>query len=1156
MTAIAEPIKSERTELTLTTEPLARDLQDFLARYGKALAGTAERKLVPLHRPGIDAAPDLERIELHRSKMQGKRFQFFPSQKEKIAGAVQGLKNHSSVMFICEMGCGKAQPLRCKILTPTGWTTMGEVKVGDKLIDPDGGVCEVLGKFPQGKKKVYRVVFNDHSMTWCCEEHLWSVNTATRRFRGGSDRVLSLKQILDEGLIRGKNHKHFIPICQPADFPSRDILIDPYVMGLLIGDGCFRHNTPTFSSEDKDIIDGLKKSVAKLGMKVLQHGTSCDYRISNARNVGTKRWHWTEKRNPINEAIKHYGLHGHYSYEKFIPEDYLWNSFENRVSLLQGLLDTDGTCRKAFLEYSTSSQKLARNVVQLVQSLGGIATTGFKMPKYTHNGEDRIGRLNYRVHIKLPPNIAPFRCARKLARYTPLTKYTSYRAIHFIEQEPNEEETCCIMVSSKRNLYVTDDFVVTHNTVLSLAASHVMARGQNFRAIIMCPGHLVHKWVREAQWLIPNVYARPVKLVGDLMKFRAEAERHNGPAIAVIGKEAAKLGCEMEAPIAAGKRKQVAVHIAEREFAKKGDMNLRANRVPNKWGHYYDNGWLVDRIVDVAMCPRCSTELTTNVDGDDVPYRLDDYLRAKNYEVCKYCGEKLTTWRRTDRAGIGERPHVDRYIQRKMKNWFDFFIADEVHELASATTCQGNTFGTLAAACRYTIALTGTLIGGKASDLHATLWRLCPDLMRARGFDLAAFRQSRIGPIARNTQNFTHKYGVTEYKVERSAADDYRGRIRRGRQGRKKDFRADATPKPGISPHLFNHFLLDRAVFMSLEELGPALPRLERELVPVEPGAELARAYRSLDGQLTAAIKEGGGHGRKAPPMLAGMRVQILDAYLDRPWGWEPITVPSKYDDEGDGFGDKVVAVPEDLGVNHLDTKDAKLLAVIRRELAFGRKCTVFVTYTQKRDAQEKLQRMLHSQAIRSVILPSSLAPIKREEWIEKNERNIDVLIVQPRKVMTGLDLIQFPTLIWYQTGYSTHVLRQASARARRPIQTKDCKVIFLYYKGTIQEQALALMGEKEAASQALEGTFDTRALRALMNGGKDDDILSALANSLDRREAKAAWSKLVEPELKEVRSPFVSVLSAAFSRKTAKPSEGVYIPPQTVKLGSFFRRK
>ena len=804
MTAIAEPIKADRQGTRMTTEPLAKDLQDFLAKYGKALAGTAERKLVPLHRPGIDAAPDLEKIELHRSKMQGKRFQFFPSQKEKIAGAVQGLRRHSSVMFICEMGCGK--------------------------------------------------------------------------------------------------------------------------------------------------------------------------------------------------------------------------------------------------------------------------------------------------------------------------------------------------------------------TVLSLATAWQLGHKKNFRTLVMCPGHLVHKWVREAQWLIPNVLARPIKLVGDLQAFKRQAEAWDGPAVAVIGKEAAKLGCEMEAPTAASRLKMLPIHIMDKQFARKGDLNLRANRTVNKWGHYQDNGWLVDRKVRVAMCPTCSTELTHTVDGEEVPYQLDEYLASKSYVTCAHCGEKMTTWRRDPRRpGIGERPHFDRYVQRKMSKWFDFFIADEVHELASATTCQGNTFGTLASACRYTIALTGTLIGGKASDLHATLWRLCPDLMRARGFDLSAYGQSRIGAIARNTQNFTHRYGVTEYKIERKAGDEYRGRVKRGRQGRKKDFRSDATPKPGISPHLFNHFLLDRAVFMSLEELGPALPRLDRELIPVEPSGKLKDAYCDLDGQLLAAMKEGshGGKGR-GPSMLAGIRVQVLDAYLDRPWGWEPITIPSRYDDDGDGFGEKTVAVPRDLGANHIDTKDAKLVEVIRRERALGRKCAVYVVYTQKRDAQGKLAAMLKSQGIRAMILPATLAPIKREEWIEKHEREIDVLIVQPKKVMTGLDLIQFPTLIWYQVGYSTHVLRQASARARRPIQTRDCKVIFLYYKGTIQEQALALMGEKEAASQALEGTFDTRALRALMNGGKDDDILSALANSLDRREAKAAWSTLAtpEPERAEVRQPFVSVLSAAFRKKPQ--SQGVYIPPATKKpaLGSFFAKR
>src|SRR5471030_2510748 len=108
-----------------------------------------------------------------------------------------------------------------------------------------------------------------------------------------------------------------------------------------------------------------------------------------------------------------------------------------------------------------------------------------------------------------------------------------------------------------------------------------------------------------------------------------------------------------------------------------------------------------------------------------------------------------------------------------------------------------------------------------------------------------------------------------------------------------------------------------------------------------------------------------------------------------------------------------------------------------------------------------------------TLAMPDTVKPEAREDWIEKHMAEMDVLICHPKRVMTGLDLVEFPSLIWYQVVYSTHVLRQASARARRPIQTLPCKVMFLYYSGTIQEQALALMGEKEAAAQSLEGRFD-----------------------------------------------------------------------------------
>ncbi|MEI6236386.1 MAG: hypothetical protein WCT04_25300 [Planctomycetota bacterium] len=352
----------------------------------------------------------------------------------------------------------------------------------------------------------------------------------------------------------------------------------------------------------------------------------------------------------------------------------------------------------------------------------------------------------------------------------------------------------------------------------------------------------------------------------------------------------------------------------------------------------------------------------------------------------------------------------------------------------------------------------------------------------------------------------------------RGEADDFSGRVQRGACGRRKSYKTNERPRPGISPDLFNHFLLDRAVFMSLDELGPALPTLERVLVSCPMSRELADAYKKLDDELRDAIKS---HvNGKGPPGLAATRVQALDAYLDKPWGWSPITAPT-YNENGQRCGTEAVAWPADLGEEHEDSKDKKLVEIVRAELSEGRRCAVYPQFTGVHDVRPKLLKLLTDAGIRALIMPDTVKPEAREDWIEKHLDEMDVLIVHPKRVMTGLDLIAFPSLIWFQTGYSTHVLRQASARARRPIQTQPCKVFFLYYAGTIQEQALALMGEKEAASQALEGTFDTNALRAMMNGGESDDIIAALASTLEtgkKVDARAAWKPpLIAPIIPEI---------------------------------------
>ena len=611
-------------------------------------------------------------------------------------------------------------------------------------------------------------------------------------------------------------------------------------------------------------------------------------------------------------------------------------------------------------------------------------------------------------------------------------------------------------------------------TSCSVAVAHVLFRRRPaYRVLVMVPPHLVLKWKREIEWLVPGVHAAIITSLPDLRAFVRTARTRGGPAFAVLSRETAKLGYELGAPCAAAKR------------------------LPSG----------TDEEFIAAACPDCGAVLTH---ADDTPWERAAYIAQDHAARCPDCGRTAATGRRRASLAVSHKPHLDRYIQRKLKRFFSLLIADESHELAGTDTLQGNAFGTLAAACGRTLDLTGTLIGGLATDLHAHLWRMAPDLMLKRGFTISGFKHSRVSAIARNATTFARLYGVIETKELRSEGDDFSGRVWRWRLGRKKDFRKTERIRPGIAPDLFNHFLPGRATFMTIDELGPELPPLQRILVPCAMSDTLRDAYRDLDNELTSAIKDHC-HG-KAPPSLAATRVITLDAYADRPWGWSPISVPI-YDRESACTGMEVVATPQDLGENHRDGKDTELVRICKQEHREGRRCAVYVQFTDKHDVRGKLAALLTAAGLKVACLPDSVRPLVRERWLDTHGAKADVLIVHPKRVMTGLDLIMFPSLIWYQVGYSTHVLRQASARARRPAQTKPCRVYYLYYENSIQSQALALMGDKEKASLMLEGTFDLSGLNALMNGGADDDILGALSRSVSTaRDPHAAWNLLTPP--------------------------------------------
>jgi len=353
------------------------------------LPGTLSEKIDPYLRPLYDALHDMMDAELIPKLMS--------------AGVIE-------VAPLAYMR-GRAQPLFTKVLTPNGFRPIGELAVGDFVIGSDGRPTEVLGVYPQGFKEIYRVHTHDGASTLASADHLWSVYTRADRLRGKPPRVLQTKEMI--GNLRAAHyHRYELPLLNaPVDFPSRPVPLDPYALGLLLGDGC-----PTCST------------------------------------------------------MRRMGLAG----AEFIPEDYLFNSADVRLAVLQGLLDSDGgrvtqrgrTCR---IQFGAASDRLRDDVVSVVQSLGGVVyqrtrkAVGRKPgPVHGHEVHDRSDA--HILDIRLPEGVVPFRLTRKAAKYDATGGGRPMRFVDRIEPA-GTEEAVCIQVAAADSLYVTEDFLLTHNTL-------------------------------------------------------------------------------------------------------------------------------------------------------------------------------------------------------------------------------------------------------------------------------------------------------------------------------------------------------------------------------------------------------------------------------------------------------------------------------------------------------------------------------------------------------------------------------------------------------------------------------------------------------------------------------------------------------------------
>lgn len=363
-------------------------------------------------------------------------------------------------------GAGKAQPVDTWIPMYSGdWKRLGDLEVGDYVIGSNGLGYPVTNIYDRGQLDVYRVTFDDGDVeSYCCEDHLWKYMNHNRRFRKQQKNyrewgVVDTKSIMKLQRNNSPVDRGIIPVCAPVQYEEKDHLIPPYTFGALLGDGTLRERSIGFSSADPDILLRVQREVP-YGVQIL-HNSSYDFRIKDTRSG----------RNELLDSLRSMGVSDSRSHEKFIPDEYLYDSVENRIALLNGLMDTDGSISKNnCVEFCTTSKELASDVCLLIHGLGGKACKSSRVTKC--NGKK--GRRSWRVRYK-HKSINPFWLKRKASRFYEIS-YEHNRIVYDVSHSGMVRHCRCIEVASPDNTYLTNDYIVTHNTsivVVGLALWHM-----------------------------------------------------------------------------------------------------------------------------------------------------------------------------------------------------------------------------------------------------------------------------------------------------------------------------------------------------------------------------------------------------------------------------------------------------------------------------------------------------------------------------------------------------------------------------------------------------------------------------------------------------------------------------------------------------------
>jgi hypothetical protein len=563
--------------------------------------------------------------------------------QDEAAGFLSG---DEGTLLIGGMGTGKCQDLDSLLLTPFGWIRMGDAQVGFPIMGADGKTYTITGVYPQGMKDAYQVEFGDGTRTICCLDHLWRV----RRMNGhGSSRPVpqwetkTLAQIMAAGITKRARALAVWQVPMPAamDWPALNPVISPYAVGALLGDGGLTGNSVMLSTPDhkkaiaERVLAGLPEGiVAAYSQPVGQCGRTA-FVSPDARSTGNRD-------HVLWRALEAIGMRGVLSKDRRIPAAHLWGSISERQALLQGLMDTDGSTRSGRTMFCTTSRGLADDVADLVRSLGGMAILRGQ-PR--NDGKPTVFEVNVRMGDWCPFSL-PYHMSRWRPNRAPNLPRKTLKSVTKLDgQRPMQ----CISVSAPDQLYVTDGYIVTHNTASAIEAMH--RRWDKFGAIL-CPAIATSNWVREFA-----LSGSPLNVV--------DAKRHpkkvRDADVLVISQDSIRTPAM-----------QALVYDRPLDTLIVDEAHGFADPLSQRTAAAYSQRLLAEKVMLLTgtPTPRHAAQLWTHVKRT-APQRLDDMTYDQFADrYCKVVVKRVGNKRQAERVIMGNKPAMMDDLRERLSGWW------------------------------------------------------------------------------------------------------------------------------------------------------------------------------------------------------------------------------------------------------------------------------------------------------------------------------------------------------------------------------------------------------------------------------------------------------------------------------------------------------